>query len=282
MEIVNTIARMRQITEAERAQGRTIGLVPTMGALHEGHLELARRAKAECDVVVMSIFVNPIQFGPNEDLEKYPRTLEKDVAAASEKGVDYIFAPSVREMYPGKNFVFVDVELLGDRLCGASRPGHFRGVATVVAKLFNITKPHRAYFGVKDAQQLRILRRMNEDLDFGIQIVAVPTVREKDGLALSSRNAYLSPDDRKRAVSLSKSLKLAESMVASGENDARRITDSMKELIMSEAPEASIDYIEIVDDDTMQPLSKIDGRALVALAVRIGGTRLIDNITVEA
>lgn len=282
MEIVNTIARMRQITEAERGQGRTIGLVPTMGALHEGHLELARRAKAECDVVVMSIFVNPIQFGPNEDFEKYPRTFEKDAAAASEKGVDFIFAPSVKEMYPGKNFVYVDIELLGDRLCGASRPGHFRGVATVVAKLFNIAKPHRAYFGMKDAQQLRILRRMNEDLDFGIQIVAVPTVREKDGLALSSRNAYLSPDDRKRAVSLSKSLKLAESMVASGENDVRRITDSMKELIMSEAPEAYIDYIEIVDDDTMQPLGKIDGKALVALAVRIGGTRLIDNVTVEA
>jgi len=282
MRVVHDIEEMRAISEKARAEGKTVGLVPTMGALHSGHIELARRAREECGIVIMSIFVNPIQFGPNEDYEAYPRTLKADAELAEEAGVDYIFAPDAKQMYPKEPLTSVDVGKLTEHLCGASRPGHFRGVATVVAKLFNITRPHRAYFGMKDAQQLRVLIRMNEDLNFGITIVPVPTVREADGLAISSRNTYLSREDRLRAVVLSRSLKLAERLVASGELDAGKIKSAMRDLIMSEVPDALIDYVEIVDDDTVQPIDKVDGKALVALAVRIGGTRLIDNVTVKA
>ena len=282
MRVVHDIEEMRAISEKARAEGKTVGLVPTMGALHSGHIELARRAREECGIVIMSIFVNPIQFGPNEDYEAYPRTLKADADLAEEAGVDYIFAPDAKQMYPKEPLTSVDVGKLTEHLCGASRPGHFRGVATVVAKLFNITRPHRAYFGMKDAQQLRVLIRMNEDLNFGITIVPVPTVREADGLAISSRNTYLSREDRLRAVVLSRSLKLAERLVASGELDAGKIKSAMRDLIMSEVPDALIDYVEIVDDDTVQPIDKVDGKALVALAVRIGGTRLIDNVTVKA
>lgn len=281
MKIIRTIAEMRAIAGRGRAESVTIGLVPTMGALHAGHLELARKAKAECGMVIMSIFVNPIQFGPNEDYEAYPRTLEADTAKAAAAGVDYIFAPSAQEMYPRAPLTYVDVEKLTTHLCGASRPGHFRGVATVVTKLFNITRPDRAYFGMKDAQQLRVIRRMAEDLDFGVEVIPVPTVREADGLALSSRNAYLSPIDRERAVVLSRALKLAQEMVAGGVRDPGKVESGMRELILSEVPNAVIDYIEVVDDDTVQPVRMIDGPVLIALAVRIGGTRLIDNVTVR-
>ncbi|HNZ08163.1 MAG TPA: pantoate--beta-alanine ligase [Bacillota bacterium] len=281
MRIVHDIEEMRATAERARAEGKVVGLVPTMGALHSGHIELARRAREECGVVIMSIFVNPIQFGPNEDYEAYPRTLKADAELAEKAGVDYIFAPEAKQMYPREPLTSVDVGKLTDHLCGASRPGHFRGVATVVTKLFNIVRPHRAYFGMKDAQQLRVLIRMNEDLNFGIVIVPVPTVREADGLAISSRNAYLGREDRLRAVVLSRSLKLAERSVAGGERDAGKIKSAMRDLIMSEVPDASIDYIEVVDDDTVQPIERIDGKALIALAVRIGGTRLIDNVTVK-
>ncbi len=281
MKIIRTIAEMRAITAAARAGGLSIGLVPTMGALHAGHIELARKAKSECGLVVMSVFVNPIQFGPNEDYQAYPRTLDADAAKAEAVGVDYIFAPSAQEMYPREPLAYVDVEKLTVHLCGASRPGHFRGVATVVTKLFNITKPDRAYFGMKDAQQLRVLKRMNDDLNFGIEIVPVPTVREQDGLAMSSRNAYLSGMDREKAVVLSRSLKLAQEMVADGIYNTEKIKSAMRSLILSEVPAAVIDYIEVVDDDTVQPLAQVNGPSLIALAVRIGGTRLIDNVTVR-
>lgn len=281
MRIVRTISEMRGISAAARHEGKLIGLVPTMGALHAGHIELALKARSECGIVIMSIFVNPIQFGPNEDYKAYPRTLEADAAKAQEAGVDYIFAPSAQEMYPREPLTHVDVDKLTEHLCGASRPGHFRGVATVVAKLFNITRPDRAYFGMKDAQQLRVIRRMNEDLDFGITIVPVPIVREDDGLAMSSRNAYLSAMDRERAVVLSRSLKLAQQLVASGETSSSAIKAAMEKLILSEVPDAKVDYIEVVDDDTVQPVQRVTGPALIALAVKIGSTRLIDNVTVR-
>ncbi len=281
MRIVRTISEMRGISAAARHEGKLIGLVPTMGALHAGHIELALKARSECGIVIMSIFVNPIQFGPNEDYKAYPRTLEADAAKAQEAGVDYIFAPSAQEMYPREPLTHVDVDKLTEHLCGASRPGHFRGVATVVAKLFNITRPDRAYFGMKDAQQLRVIRRMNEDLDFGITIVPVPIVREDDGLAMSSRNAYLSAIDRERAVVLSRSLKLAQQLVASGETSSSAIKAAMEKLILSEVPDAKVDYIEVVEDDTVQPVQRVTGPALIALAVKIGSTRLIDNVTVR-
>lgn len=281
MRIVRTISEIRGISAAARHEGKLIGLVPTMGALHAGHIELALKARSECGIVIMSIFVNPIQFGPNEDYKAYPRTLEADAAKAQEAGVDYIFAPSAQEMYPREPLTHVDVDKLTEHLCGASRPGHFRGVATVVAKLFNITRPDRAYFGMKDAQQLRVIRRMNEDLDFGITIVPVPIVREDDGLAMSSRNAYLSAIDRERAVVLSRSLKLAQQLVASGETSSSAIKAAMEKLILSEVPDAKVDYIEVVDDDTVQPVQRVTGPALIALAVKIGSTRLIDNVTVR-
>ena len=281
MKIIRTIAEIRAITAAARAGGLSIGLVPTMGALHAGHIELARKAKSECGLVVMSVFVNPIQFGPNEDYQAYPRTLDADATKAEAVGVDYIFAPSAQEMYPRETLTHVDVDKLTVHLCGASRPGHFRGVATVVTKLFNIVKPDRAYFGMKDAQQLRVIRRMNDDLNFGIEIVPVPTVREKDGLAMSSRNAFLSGMDREKAVVLSRSLKLAQEMVSGGIHNSEKIKSAMRSLILSEVPAAVIDYIEVVDDDTVQPLAQVNGPSLIALAVRIGGTRLIDNVTVR-
>lgn len=281
MKIVRTISEIRGISAAARRDGKLIGLVPTMGALHAGHIELALKARSECGIVIMSVFVNPIQFGPNEDYKAYPRTLEADADKAQAAGVDYIFAPSAQEMYPKEPLTHVDVDKLTEHLCGASRPGHFRGVATVVAKLFNITRPDRAYFGMKDAQQLRVIRRMNEDLDFGIEIVPVPIVREDDGLAMSSRNAYLSPMDRERAVVLSRSLKLAQQMVMHGETSSAAIKEAMEKLILSEVPDAKVDYIEVVDDDTVQPVSRIGGPVLIALAVKIGSTRLIDNVTVR-
>ncbi|NMA14751.1 MAG: pantoate--beta-alanine ligase [Clostridia bacterium] len=271
---------MQQYALSVKRQGKKVGLIPTMGYLHKGHLTLMKEAKRECDVVVASIFVNPIQFGLGEDYEEYPWDLTRDVGLAKEVGVDVIFAPRVSDMYPQGYHTFIQIESLTERLCGASRPGHFRGVATVVAKLFNITQPDFAYFGQKDAQQVIVIERMVEDLNMPLKIVRVPIVREDDGLAMSSRNVYLNSEERRQALVLFASLKAAKSMVAQGERDAATIKEKLKELI-SKAPLADIDYIEIVDGKTVQPVEELSGEILIALAVRFGRTRLIDNIILE-
>ena len=273
-----SIREVRAVTGAWKKQGLSIGFVPTMGYLHDGHSSLINRARRENDKVVVSIFVNPTQFGPNEDFEKYPKNLERDREICERSGTDLIFAPSAAEMYPLKNLVFVDVSELGEGLCGAKRPGHFRGVCTVVAKLFNIVSPDRAYFGEKDAQQLAIIRRMTEDLNFKIQIIPCPTVRDRDGLALSSRNSYLSEEGRRAARVIPESLNLARQVLVKGEKDANVIKAIIFEKIGTE-PLASIDYIEVVDAALLKPIVQIDRPALVAVAVLIGSTRLIDNFT---
>lgn len=247
-----------------------------MGYLHQGHAALMTAARATCDLVVVSIFVNPTQFGPNEDLARYPRDLERDMAICREAGVDAIFHPSVAEMYPEQSVTWVDVDLLTNTLCGASRPGHFRGVATVVSKLFHIVQPHEAFFGQKDAQQVAVIQRMVRDLNMDVEIVPVETVREPDGLALSSRNVYLSETERAAALVLSRALRLARELAAAGERDAHLVREQMVNLINAE-PLAQIDYVEVVDQATLQPLAELDRPALAALAVRIGSTRLIDN-----
>ena len=273
-----SIREVRAVTGAWKKQGLSIGFVPTMGYLHDGHSSLINRARRENDKVVVSIFVNPTQFGPNEDFEKYPKNLERDREICERSGTDLIFAPSAAEMYPLKNLIFVDVSELGEGLCGAKRPGHFRGVCTVVAKLFNIVSPDRAYFGEKDAQQLAIIRRMTEDLNFKIQIIPCPTVRDRDGLALSSRNSYLSEEGRRAARVIPESLNLARQVLVKGEKDANVIKAIISEKIGTE-PLASIDYIEVVDAALLKPIVQIDRPALVAVAVLIGSTRLIDNFT---
>jgi len=283
MKIVTTIAELKKwVHEAKRA-GKTVGLVPTMGYLHEGHLTLMRDAKVEHDLVVTTIFVNPLQFGPQEDFAAYPRDLDRDAKLAESAGVDILFVPSVEEMYPGGDgqvLTYVDVKLVSDTLCGASRPGHFRGVATVVAKLFNIAEADVAYFGQKDAQQVVVIRRMVEDLNMNIRIVTVATVRETDGLAMSSRNKYLNPDERKAALVLSRSLQLAKNQIFAGERDAVKIKASMVKLIEGE-PLAKIDYVSIVDAELLAETIEIKGASLIALAVKFGKTRLIDNILWE-
>lgn len=258
----------------------TVGLVPTMGYLHEGHRSLMERAKRECDKVVVSVFVNPIQFGPTEDLAEYPRDFARDTALCEEAGVDLIFHPTPEEMY-GEGFsTFVEVEGLTGELCGKSRPTHFRGVCTVVSKLFHIASPDKAYFGQKDAQQLSVIRRMTEDLDMGIEIVGCPIVREADGLAKSSRNTYLSPDEREAALVLSRAVRLGEKMVKEGERSADVIVRAMKEKIEAE-PMATIDYVEAVDFATITPTKRVEGETLFAMAVKIGKVRLIDNFFVS-
>ena len=257
-------------------EGDRIGFVPTMGYLHEGHLSLMRQARLDNHALVVSIFVNPTQFGPNEDYDSYPRDLEEDTVMLREVGCDVLFTPSAEEMYPDGNVTTVSVAGLTDRLCGASRPGHFDGVTTVVNKLFNITKPHRAYFGLKDYQQYRVLDRMVTDLDMDIEVVGLPTIREKDGLAMSSRNAYLSADQRENALTLSRSLETARKMVSEGERDPVVIESRVKELIESQ-PLLSIDYVSIVDEGDLSPIDILDKPALLALAVRVGEARLIDN-----
>jgi len=252
--------------------------VPTMGYLHQGHLELVRRARAENKTVVASIFVNPTQFGPKEDFASYPRDPERDLALLEKEGTDIVFMPGAEEMYPEGFNSWVEVEKVADRLEGALRPGHFRGVATVVCKLFNIVQPHRAYFGQKDAQQLIVIKKMVADLDMDIEVIAVPTVREPDGLAMSSRNTYLDPEERKAALVLWKALSLAQERWQKGERSAERLRQEMTALIQKE-PRATIDYVSIADPDSLEELSRIDGAALVSMAVRIGKTRLIDNIT---
>lgn len=277
MKLVGTVAETKSLCRQWRRDGKRIGLVPTMGYLHEGHLSLVRASKERDDVTVVSIFVNPAQFGPNEDFKKYPRDLDKDAAYLRQAGVDALFHPEAAEMYPPGYRTYVEVEGLQDRLCGKSRPGHFRGVATIVLKLFDVVAPDRAYFGAKDAQQVLILRRMARDLDLDVEVVTCPLVREPDGLALSSRNAYLAPPERKAALALSTGLRWAEKAVAAGERDAARLVAGVRSVIESE-PLARIDYVEAVDPETLDSVAELRGEVLVALAVFIGATRLIDNI----
>ncbi len=280
MKIVKTIPRLRQLVAAQRIKGRGIGLVPTMGALHQGHLSLIRLAKRTSEFVVVSIFVNPAQFGPKEDLKKYPRELQRDAALCSTAGADLIFAPRVQDVYPDDYRTYVTVERLTDGLCGASRPGHFRGVATVVSKLFNMVRPDVAVFGQKDAQQAAVIRQMARDLDFPVKFVVGPIVREKDGLAMSSRNAYLTPAERAQAPALYHALNLAKWLARSGRREAGMVKREMTKMLAREAPLGEVDYIGIVDNRTLEPVKKITGDTLVALAVRFSSARLIDNIII--
>ena len=274
---VHTIAGVREAVARLRGAGKTIGLVPTMGALHAGHGRLIETARAECGLVAVSIFVNPIQFDRTDDYERYPRTLAADAAFAETRGADLVFAPEIAEMYPRRQRAYVDIEALTAHLCGQFRPGHFRGVATVVAKLLNIVQPDRAYFGQKDAQQLAVIRRMVADLNLPVEIVGVPTVREADGLALSSRNQHLSADERAVAPLLYQSLLAAEASVAGGERDPERAKRAALAVLAREA-RIRVEYFEIVDPNELQPVSEIAGPVLVAAAVWLGATRLIDNL----
>ncbi len=280
MKIFSKIDDLKRKLKEEREKGKSIGFVPTMGYLHEGHLSLVRQSIKENALTVVSIFVNPIQFGPGEDFERYPRDMERDKRLLEKEGVHYLFFPSNEEMYPTGFKTFVEVAELGKKLCGKSRPGHFRGVTTVVLKLFNIVQPDRAYFGQKDAQQAIIIKKMVKDLNLDVDIVVMPIVREEDGLAMSSRNVYLNEEERKNATVLYKSLKEAEKMIKMGERDAEKIINRMREVIMS-YPKALIDYIEIVDTEELNPVNPIKGKFLIALAVYIGKARLIDNMILE-
>jgi pantoate--beta-alanine ligase len=280
MTIIEDIQAMRGVIQDWKHQNNSIGFVPTMGFLHEGHASLIREARKQNDKVVVSIFVNPTQFGPNEDFDQYPRNLEADIECCKKEEVDVIFTPSREEMYPHPTYTFVDIDHLGNSLCGAKRPGHFRGVCTVVSKLFHIILPDRAYFGEKDAQQLIIIQKMVQDLNIPVQIVPCVTVREKDGLAMSSRNSTLSSQERMAAQVLSKSLELANNLIMQGETNTSIIQRQMKERIQLD-PLASLDYIEIVDAQTLTPLEHIQGDVLIALAVYIGNTRLIDNYRIH-
>ena len=279
MQVIETVAALRQYLKTQRAAGKQIGLVPTMGYLHAGHLSLVHAARQDCDVVVMSIFVNPRQFGPQEDLESYPRDMERDLRLAREEGVDVVFTPGIEEVYPSGYQTEVSVETLTQPLCGASRPGHFNGVTTVVAKLFNMVGPDRAYFGQKDYQQAIVIQRMVTDLNMPLTIVVCPIVREDDGLAMSSRNAYLSADERRAALVLSRALQLAETRIAAGERQPERLEASLRELITAE-PLARIDYVTVCDPQTLQAVDRLADAVLVALAVFVGATRLIDNVVI--
>jgi pantoate--beta-alanine ligase len=280
VEIIHTVEWMKQVSRQARAEGRLTGFVPTMGALHAGHLSLIEAARRDASPVIASIFVNPKQFGPSEDYKKYPRDLEGDRRKLEEAGVDFLFVPPVEEIYPAGFRTSVNVEGLGDRLEGKIRPGHFRGVATVVLKLLEIVAPRFSYFGRKDAQQARIIRQMAADLALDSEIVACPIVREPDGLALSSRNQYLSPAERKAATVLYRALSLARSAIEKGERDSMRIITAMRQELAGE-PLGSPDYVEIVDADSFEPIMRLTRSCLVLLAVRFGATRLIDNMQVE-
>jgi len=275
-EIIREPSAMRARVEDLRRDGRRIAVVPTMGALHEGHLSLLREARKRADIVILTIFVNPTQFGPKEDLSRYPRDEAGDIAKAKTCGIDLAFCPEAPAMYPSGAQTFIEVRELQKPLCGASRPGHFAGVATIVTKLFNITKPHLAVFGEKDYQQLAIIRRMVRDLDFGIEIVGVPIVRESDGLALSSRNAYLSTEDRAAALALSKGLAAAEAKFKAGERDANVLVAAARGVLEAE-PRVRIDYLELRDADELTEIAKVEKRAVMAVAAFLGTTRLIDN-----
>lgn len=293
MKRITSVGEMRKLSRDCKTRGARLGLVPTMGALHEGHLSLVRAAKARSDAVAVSIFVNPTQFGPNEDFSRYPRNLEKDCQLLEQEGVSFIFAPSEEEIYPkGKppllakdatpwsSVTWVTVEGLSDRLCGKSRPGHFRGVATVVAKLFNIVEPDIAFFGQKDAAQVAVIGRMVRDLNMPVEIEVCPTVRESDGMALSSRNAYLSPEERKMGLVLHASLQRAQKLFNDGERDAATIAAESKKAFVWQ-PAVRLDYFEIVDPEDLRPISRIESKSLVAVAAFVGNTRLIDNILLE-
>jgi pantoate--beta-alanine ligase len=280
MITTNTITLTRDALATLRLAGKTIGLVPTMGALHQGHVSLIRACRAECDVVAVSLFVNPSQFAPGEDLECYPHTFETDSQSCLDEGVDLLFAPMTGEMYPQENLTWIIPKKLGDHLCGQSRPNFFRGICTIVAKLFNIITPDRAYFGQKDAQQLAIIKRMVSDLNFNIEIRTCPTIREPDGLALSSRNRYLKPQERSQARCLYESLQLAQDLIAKGQLNSAKIITAMTDCVKKQ-PQAQIDYISILDSELLQPINQVTGSVLIALAVQIGPARLIDNILVD-
>ena len=280
MKICKTIDEMRYASREARRERKRLGFVPTMGALHEGHLSLMRAAKAKCDVVAVSIFVNPLQFAPGEDLAKYPRTFERDTSLLEKESIDILFAPTPEEMYPAGAITYVTVEGLSDKLCGRSRPGHFRGVTTVVAKLFNIVEPDLAFFGQKDAAQATIIRRMVRDLNLPVEIAVYPIVREPDGLAMSSRNAYLSPQERKSALILHRALSEVKSRFDQGERNAANLIKTGKQLI-AQQPAVRLDYFEIVDPATLDPIGELTKSVLVAVAAFVGNTRLIDNILLE-
>lgn len=281
MIVAKTIGAVRRAVCGARSAGESIGLVPTMGALHEGHLGLIAAARDRCGFVAVSIFVNPAQFGPGEDLEAYPRPLEADLAACERCGVDLVFAPDAETMYPGEALAEVRIGRLGEVLCGRSRPTHFAGVCTVVAKLFNIVAPDKAFFGAKDFQQAVVIRRMARELNFAVEIVVCPTVREADGLAMSSRNAYLTADERRQAAALHESLRMAAEMIADRHPPAERVLGAMRELLCVRAPDGDIDYLEIVDPNELRSVESTDGAVLIALAMRFGRARLIDNILVD-
>lgn len=280
MELIAKINKLKAVVRKMRGAGNSIGFVPTMGALHDGHLMLVKKAREVADTVLVSVFVNPIQFGRGEDFEHYPRNLSHDVELLTRAGVDYVFAPAIEEFYPKDFDTYVEVERLSEPLCGKFRPGHFRGVATVVAKLFTIVEPDYAFFGQKDAQQAGVIRRMARDLKFPVDVRVCPIVREEDGLAMSSRNAYLSPDERRAATVLYRSLCRAAALVLEGERQAGRVRQAVADMIQAE-PLARLEYFEIVDTADFQPVAALQGGGLMALAVYIGKTRLIDNLLVD-
>lgn len=280
MEVSETIQSIRSLIKAARESGKNIGLVPTMGALHVGHISLIEAAQKKCDYVVVSIFVNPTQFVPGEDFDKYPRPFENDLDICQKAGFDAVFAPSPEEMYPEENITWVKVEKITEPLCGQFRPGHFRGVTTVCSKLFNIVAPDFAFFGQKDAQQVIVIKRMVADLNMPLEIIICPTVREKSGLAVSSRNKYLSEEQKKDAANIYKSLRKCHQMIDTGVKDTSEIIDEMRK-ILQQVPSIEIEYISIVDADTLQYIDHIAGKVLAAIAVRIGPARLIDNILLD-
>jgi len=281
MKIFKTIDAMRDFVMTARCEGKTVGLMPTLGGMHEGHFSLIRAARAACDVVVVSIFLNPTQFAPNEDLDAYPSTPHADCDACESLGVDAIFTPDVETMYPQGEATEVQVPALARHLCGKDRPIHFGGVCVVVSKLFNIIPAHKAFFGAKDYQQSAIIRKMVKDLNVDIEIVVCPTVRESDGLAMSSRNAYLSAEEREQAPALHGALQLAREMIASGEKDPNVVLDAMRNHLATHAPAGEIDYVNLFDPDTLEDVATCDGPVHSALAVRFGGARLIDNMRVD-
>jgi len=281
MIITGKISRIRKVIEGAKKSGKAVGLVPTMGALHQGHLSLVRAARRECGFVAVSIFVNPAQFGPREDFKKYPRNFKKDRGRLKKEKTDLIFYPAAKMMYPEDFSSYLNECALSRILCGRFRPGHFRGVCTIVAKLFNIVEPDLVYFGQKDYQQAQVIKRMARDLNFPLKVRVLPIIREQDGLALSSRNAYLNPGQRKKAALLFKSLNLAKGLIKGGERDSGKIIKRMKSFLTPLRP-AQVDYIEIVDVDTFKPVKRVKGRILIALAVHVGRARLIDNIIVHA
>ncbi|MCX7709192.1 MAG: pantoate--beta-alanine ligase [Clostridia bacterium] len=280
MRIIEKISDIKAVIKEYKKFCKTVGFVPTMGYLHEGHLSLVRASKSQNDITIMSIFVNPTQFGPSEDFSKYPRDMERDSRLAEESGVDIIFAPTVEEMYPDGYKTYVNVETITEVLCGKSRPGHFKGVTTVVNKLFNIIEPDRAYFGQKDAQQVIVIKKMVRDLNMNLEIVTCPIVREQDGLAMSSRNVYLSPEERKAALILSQSLQEAQNLILKGEKSRAKVIEIIKSRISCEKL-AKIDYVQMLDAKDLKDIELIGGSILIALAVKFGSTRLIDNVMME-